>query len=183
MIYFFLNGSSPRMRGKLADRRHMDDMPRIIPAHAGQTLYEPYEVPSPSDHPRACGANGRLGYKVTRITGSSPRMRGKPRQPAEAGFGFRIIPAHAGQTTRAWNHPNTTSDHPRACGANWALSIARPATIGSSPRMRGKRDYPIAHYWTRRIIPAHAGQTGTAGTVRIGHADHPRACGANVPPH
>ncbi len=45
--------------------------------------------------------------------------------------------------------------------------------------MRGKQ--PMVHSGTRneRIIPAHAGQTRTAGAGRCGHADHPRACGAN----
>ena len=45
--------------------------------------------------------------------------------------------------------------------------------------MRGKRDYPTAHYWTRRIIPAHAGQTHVLAQPGSARPDHPRACGAN----
>ncbi len=51
---------------------------------------------------------------------------------------------------------------------------------GSSPRMRGKRPQNSRRIRTRRIIPAHAGQTcGRRGRCRL-RPDHPRACGANT---
>ena len=91
-------GSSPRMRGKRDGVIALTASYRIIPAHAGQTRQNTAKCTARADHPRACGANGRLGYKVTRITGSSPRMRGKQHHRHLEGSRDRIIPAHAGQT-------------------------------------------------------------------------------------
>ncbi len=50
---------------------------------------------------------------------------------------------------------------------------------GSSPRMRGKRSPGRQPKPTRRIIPAHAGQTTTGRNAKLTAPDHPRACGAN----
>ena len=45
--------------------------------------------------------------------------------------------------------------------------------------MRGKPCGSGGAAWCRRIIPAHAGQTGSPTHTRCGSSDHPRACGAN----
>ena len=51
------DGSSPRMRGKRRVWFAMVGRCRIIPAHAGQTIFSGrFLIPS-ADHPRACGAN------------------------------------------------------------------------------------------------------------------------------
>ena len=74
-------GSSPRMRGKHFHEVRVFDLGRIIPAHAGQTGFWVNTSMSPPDHPRACGANSVLFLSCSCVCGSSPRMRGKPRQP------------------------------------------------------------------------------------------------------
>ena len=93
-------GSSPRMRGKLPVIHRDETNDRIIPAHAGQT--PSLEMPQymTSDHPRACGANPTDSQPSSRLAGSSPRMRGKQLPIAKMLAHVRIIPAHAGQTTR-----------------------------------------------------------------------------------
>ena len=50
-------GSSPRMRGKRTAVAIARRTPRIIPAHAGQTLIVCGMAGCGQDHPRACGAN------------------------------------------------------------------------------------------------------------------------------
>ena len=45
--------------------------------------------------------------------------------------------------------------------------------------MRGKHNWFTAKLYCRRITPAHAGKTTTAGTQSNGSQDHPRACGEN----
>ncbi len=92
------NGSSPRMRGKPAQRHGGQALRRIIPAHAGQTPSCPQ--PSQQDH------------------GSSPRMRGKLGVEVDDAAVVRIIPAHAGQTKPLPAAIYDRTDHPRACGAN-----------------------------------------------------------------
>ena len=111
-------GTSPRMRGKRSLSFHRSSSRRNIPAHAGKTstllaiasLYE--------EHPRACGENFLKVFCVIYVTGTSPRMRGKP-QAGKAVCSFSgNIPAHAGKT------PYVVTVH----------SLKK----GTSPRMRGK---------------------------------------------
>ncbi len=91
----------------------------------------------------------------------------------------RIIPAHAGQTSKAVSLGCLWADHPRACGANAMALKTVVRRSGSSPRMRGK---PGPHRPARTrpgIIPAHAGQTRRTRPTSWPRSDHPRACGAN----
>ena len=172
-------GSSPRMRGKPPQIKAEFSMIRIIPAHAGQT-----PLPDPArqvrtDHPRACGANSVRLSKRRHATGSSPRMRGKRTMEFWTPFAGRIIPAHAGQTSVFSLSFLLVPDHPRACGANKDLTKKTLMLRGSSPRMRGKRSGRITKTRSRRIIPAHAGQTKMWAEIEPAKPDHPRACGAN----
>ena len=173
-------GSSPRMRGKPVRSRRLRARRRIIPAHAGQTNSVPAKRSSHADHPRACGANVMVPSACMLMVGSSPRMRGKPRLERDDSRTRRIIPAHAGQTWVWIRFFQTTTDHPRACGANEQDADSDPDRIGSSPRMRGKRRRQDAHASLLRIIPAHAGQTSLLMMLMLPPPDHPRACGANI---
>ena len=118
------------------------------------------ELPGSADHPRACGANTFDESVMTTFTGSSPRMRGKLVDEVQESEHQRIIPAHAGQTWPAGSPAPTTSDHPRACGANELSERLKSGDSGSSPRMRGKLD--------------------EIALETVAAADHPRACGANL---
>ena len=148
------------MRGKRCRIHQPWRHPRIIPAHAGQTLSKEILNVCGTDHPRACGANyPPLGGSFDG-DGSSPRMRGKRHAGELDALTGRIIPAHAGQTESPRGRRALETDHPRACGANGLLWDLRQLADGSSPRMRGKRRAcgPLPYFV--RIIPAHAGQTG-----------------------
>ena len=111
-------GSSPRMRGKLPWWFRRRCYHRIIPAHAGQTWQQREHERDRPDHPRACGANPATNVIWNGRCGSSPRMRGKLGQRTGDNALERIIPAHAGQTTRNRRRCTCSTDHPRACGAN-----------------------------------------------------------------
>ena len=167
------------MRGKHLGADRFNQRGRIIPAHAGQTSWLPSGCAGYTDHPRACGANAPAGTTAQTPTGSSPRMRGKQAGPSISRRPRRIIPAHAGQTTRQTTSFISDSDHPRACGANDSEPWGLPDVHGSSPRMRGKLGGAGAFIVKKRIIPAHAGQTRWHAPTRPISPDHPRACGAN----
>ena len=107
-------------------------------------------------------------------------MRGKRCRPEYRPHAHRIIPARAGQTSSIWRDSSASTDHPRACGANYAVNPSPPARTGSSPRVRGKLFLPFFACAGIRIIPARAGQTRRTGTGEAACADHPRACGANT---
>ena len=106
-------------------------------------------------------------------------MRGKPTASNMADMSARIIPAHAGQTRAIPVRLASSTDHPRACGANFSARRTRGIIRGSSPRMRGKRRLKGSANHRPRIIPAHAGQTCGVGDYFVAFSDHPRACGAN----
>ena len=107
-------------------------------------------------------------------------MRGKPEPADGQHLDQRIIPTHAGQTAFCTALDRNSTDHPRACGANGSHLKLRRTTVGSSPRMRGKLMLVLPAMVTRRIIPAHAGQTRWCLPEPIRVSDHPRACGANL---
>ena len=109
-------------------------------------------------------------------------MRGKPRSSTRRSPTPRIIPAHAGQTSDYFSSEIISSDHPRACGANLIVFGVVHTHLGSSPRMRGKRRFSRSTRRDGRIIPAHAGQTEKSHQKQWFAPDHPRACGANLPP-
>ena len=172
-------GSSPRVRGKQLYETAKSQKRRIIPARAGQTKAHRTVSRNCSDHPRACGANGPPRPDSTPPNGSSPRVRGKHDIFSKGGFVGRIIPARAGQTRRSSCRYESRPDHPRACGANLEFAVIGNKTIGSSPRVRGKRRGAGHRYDVARIIPARAGQTAPNPIGRGHGSDHPRACGAN----
>ena len=174
-----LAGSSPRVRGKPRIGGATRMVLRIIPARAGQTPERNPRERSGPDHPRACGANKSHTVSPHWRTGSSPRVRGKPSAYTTLEFAVRIIPARAGQTRSIRSTEHATSDHPRACGANGVMARAESAPIGSSPRVRGKRNGKHAAEPAPRIIPARAGQTCPSWLSMRPAPDHPRACGAN----
>ena len=92
-------GSSPRMRGKLWYFSKAQGEARLIPAHAGKTLWASSHRTTGPAHPRACGENGVRGTFSSAWSGSSPRMRGKPWFSFLSCGRLGLIPAHAGKTT------------------------------------------------------------------------------------
>ena len=167
------------MRGKPVSHQEEETFAGLIPAHAGKTLFLETIKLLPKAHPRACGENVLGGRFRFGDMGSSPRMRGKQGAFGAAGFGFGLIPAHAGKTLDAIELIFHARAHPRACGENSQTSLTLLATLGSSPRMRGKQVRVPCLQGRSRLIPAHAGKTGACLTAWVRRWAHPRACGEN----
>ena len=130
-------GSSPRMRGTLADHVTPLRYRGIIPAYAGNT-YSAYQTAiAAGDHPRVCGEHFTYRDGLTTLQGSSPRMRGtlNPSTPEIDQTG--IIPAYAGNTSWRTVRSRCRRDHPRVCGEHQDFTPSDENTWGSSPRMRG----------------------------------------------
>ena len=132
-------GSPPRMRGKRVACVVRVRLHRITPAHAGKTTDSALHRTVFADHPRACGENASMCSRADSRCGSPPRMRGKHRQRGQGDMGDRITPAHAGKTPSISSPAPCPSDHPRACGENYSVSIFCCFCSGSPPRMRGKQ--------------------------------------------
>ena len=90
-----------------------------------------------SVHPRACGEYSHDFFLLRADAGSSPRMRGIPKQGQAVASVPRFIPAHAGNTTKEVEGEVYSPVHPRACGEYDDDREANIYAAGSSPRMRG----------------------------------------------
>ena len=115
-------GSSPRVRGTQPLIRPSVRCPGIIPACAGNTMAAATWRTRRRDHPRVCGEHGTLHGKATEAAGSSPRVRGTPRDNTIMFAMYGIIPACAGNTACFPGSSRAFRDHPRVCGEHSGLS-------------------------------------------------------------
>ena len=132
-------GSSPRVRGKHRCAPAQCAHARLIPACAGKTAVGKVGLPRPGAHPRVCGENSRRSDACVLITGSSPRVRGKPARLTGLSPNTGLIPACAGKTSFSRWALMVVRAHPRVCGENASSTSIPTPMSGSSPRVRGKR--------------------------------------------
>ena len=130
-------------------------------------------------HPRSRGENERRESVKPIRFGSSPLTRGKH---CSTGWGWgprRLIPAHAGKTSRSPAPATSCAAHPRSRGEN--LKDAGRLVIGggSSPLTRGKPRGTPPRPHQARLIPAHAGKTGWTPGRACHPPAHPRSRGEN----
>ena len=94
-----LQGSPPRMRGKVGARGIFRFGPGITPAYAGKRVVKNMKNTAYRDHPRVCGEKLRKTAVSVRELGSPPRMRGKAELFKGSMYQSRITPAYAGKST------------------------------------------------------------------------------------
>ena len=173
-------GSSPLTRGKrvLGEGDSLSD--GLIPAHAGKTCSRRPLETIRGAHPRSRGENAGQIIEAFVGAGSSPLTRGKLALEALDNAGLGLIPAHAGKTC-SWSCPRARSRaHPRSRGENPDAPGIASANWGSSPLTRGKHNCESSFHYLGRLIPAHAGKTGSAGLRWNTDRAHPRSRGKNA---
>ena len=126
------------MRGKPPFIALVSSLARITPARAGKTMSRKEFAIHYQHHPRACGENYALQHFHPGVSGSPPRVRGKPLSSIAQDGIRRITPARAGKTLDSHGRRTENQDHPRACGENVEPTLAGVSSVGSPPRMRGK---------------------------------------------
>ena len=176
------SGTSPRVRGKPGPDSRRPQLPRYIPARAGEAGAPPPRARSIEVHPRACGGSA-VGLAVTVAAGgTSPRVRGKPpvrgAERVERGY----IPARAGEAAAASRAAARPRVHPRACGGSYWSDRYAQWSHGTSPRVRGKRLGRGRRLGRRRYIPARAGEAAGPDSRWPVTEVHPRACGGSDGP-
>ena len=139
-------------------------------------MYRRHGHPMP-DHPRGCGEHLSKIWVTLLTPGSSPRMRGALILQSIECHGLGIIPADAGSTGPAGPGRRPTADHPRGCGEHTIKAVYVMPVRGSSPRMRGARQWCRFGFQVPWIIPADAGSTGSSARANCPGPDHPRGCG------
>ena len=155
---------------------------RLIPAHAGKTQIYDLGYYRERAHPRSRGENSTEGVSMSAVTGSSPLTRGKLCPSNLAGHECRLIPAHAGKTSRSRMYRTECRAHPRSRGENVSDDGTQSRARGSSPLTRGKLTSTLPDPLDRGLIPAHAGKTfHHHNRFHILQA-HPRSRGENPGP-
>ena len=124
-----------------------------------------------------CGEHRGWPAKLRSRLGSSPRVRGAL-SPKKVTHGIAgIIPACAGSTDSRCSSTFFSRDHPRVCGEHSIETVARFASQGSSPRVRGAHGAKGTARIRTGIIPACAGSTPKPRLKPEHRRDHPRVCG------
>ena len=152
-------GSSPLTRGKHIAENLRRTRRGLIPAHAGKTLMPSQTLVTIWAHPRSRGENDKASSILGSLAGSSPLTRGKHGRRHQDHQAHRLIPAHAGKTSKRGHRAEYARAHPRSRGEN-ALDFNPLHTLGgSSPLTRGKRTCTGTGFPVGGLIPAHAGKT------------------------
>ena len=152
---------------------------RLIPTHAGKTSSEPLSLASRPAHPHSRRENRPMTIVRPIHTDSSPLTRGKRIRLASTRSHFRLIPAHAGKTWVPRPFGRHRRAHPRSRGENFDVTELLVKNSGSSPLTRGKRYEVRACLFGARLIPAHAGKTGSERGHSCTSEAHPRSRGEN----
>ena len=173
-------GSSPLTRGKRERRRDPIAGARLIPAHAGKTAPGPTPARGWAAHPRSRGENITWIAQLITSCGSSPLTRGKRVPGCPQLRADRLIPAHAGKTSRQKRFLRGGRAHPRSRGENVSDDGTQSRARGSSPLTRGKRSCGPWGRGRARLIPAHAGKTRGDEVYTLVKEAHPRSRGENV---
>ena len=174
------NGSSPLTRGKHDPPLSHRLDPGLIPAHAGKTWRRrAWRRPAPA-HPRSRGENFCPHFTHLSSEGSSPLTRGKHTCIDYLLHRLRLIPAHAGKTSRPRQRRGLQRAHPRSRGENVGRWVGECETLGSSPLTRGKLTIACVVSRILGLIPAHAGKTIFVFVHHCNPRAHPRSRGENA---
>ena len=174
-------GSSPHVRGALADVVGCGRSRGIIPACAGSTPRTARCRRCVRDHPRMCGEHMGVKRVAKAFGGSSPHVRGAPYRLFNMSFAIWDHPRMCGEHSSLPAVPIPSSgssphvrgapirtgywdgrawDHPRMCGEHPSLTASCVLEKGSSPHVRGAPGCPVPPRW---LI-----------------WDHPRMCGEHL---
>ena len=150
---------------------------RLTPAYAGKTVAGCRGKTICAAHPRVCGEDKTETGRRIWAQGSPPRMRGRPTPRAAVEPADGLTPAYAGKTSPARPMIVGTWAHPRVCGEDPRLVRTWRSSVGSPPRMRGRRPLGPNRRRLPGLTPAYAGKTEVLGFHVSVLSAHPRVCG------
>ena len=114
-----------------------------------------------------------------RFRGLSPRVRGKHSVIAVGIAGEGSIPACAGEASSLVWRVSLKTVYPRVCGGSLMTPRRSRPIQGLSPRVRGKRGGLMSVPYSRRSIPACAGEAVASSQGLIQEKVYPRVCGGS----
>ena len=150
-----------------------------MPTHAGKTARCRGYGRGLGAHPRSRGENTSPAGATGLSQGSSPLTRGKLAKTTEHLRRARLIPTHAGKTTRAATVTARRRAHPHSHGENSNRGEKVAGAFGSSPLTRGKRKAQAVAKDAGGLIPTHAGKTSPTQPGGRALRAHPHSRGEN----
>ena len=154
-----VQGSPPRMRGKVLDTVIEHAFDGITPAYAGKSVRTCAVQSRDRDHLRVCGEKQAQMGCIQLSLGSPPRMRGKAAHRGGRSRQGGITPAYAGKRKPPPDRHKNWGDHPRMCGEKVRPTAAVRGVRGSPPHVRGKGWSFTQSATKTRITPACAGKS------------------------
>ena len=175
----WMEGLSPRVRGKRRPAAELTKLTRSIPACAGEAVRGASPAQRGKVYPRVCGGSGLARLIRTWNCGLSPRVRGKPDGGTVRWPLVWSIPACAGEAVAHRLRREVARVYPRVCGGSFTLPARAPAPQGLSPRVRGKLLNPVSPLSLERSIPACAGEALVMLMLFSAVEVYPRVCGGS----
>ena len=173
-------GLSPRVRGNPVRSGRDLELPRSIPACAGEPSWCRKITTRRKVYPRVCGGTCVQPGMTSSSSGLSPRVRGNQGQRLDAPADRGSIPACAGEPGIPMPPATRKQVYPRVCGGTPTIAPSRCGSSGLSPRVRGNRlpgGNPCP--WAGSI-PACAGEPVPARHSRDPDTVYPRVCGGTA---
>ena len=124
-----------------------------------------------------CGGTDAEPITAQAAVGLSPRVRGNLRLLIGGSFGFRSIPACAGEPAVQGRICGSGGVYPRVCGGTLGPDWGRIGAGGLSPRVRGNPAAFSPSAITAGSIPACAGEPRRHGGNQMQQVVYPRVCG------
>ena len=172
-------GTSPRVWGEHFACWYLVFVPRNIPTRVGRTSLSGRRGRADTEHPHACGENGRSAPQASTLVGTSPRVWGERERRVSLPRSYRNIPTRVGRTPRRSPRAWRSAEHPHACGENSIAISVSFCSVGTSPRVWGELQQLLLVICVSRNIPTRVGRTSST-RVPIRHiSEHPHACGEN----
>ena len=150
---------------------------RFIPASAGNGSGTRIDPGTTAVHPRERGERAIVTACRRRSIGSSPRARGTAPSVTDNERPSRFIPASAGNGALRLTAPSRRTVHPRERGERAPATSCPISNTGSSPRARGTVTLIDSLAFSKRFIPASAGNGPSSPLEPLRRTVHPRERG------
>ncbi len=177
-----VGGLSPRVRGN----RVRDTLASIplgsIPASAGEPITSTITGFASEVYPRECGGTLTTTLPSTITKGLSPRVRGNRPFSSQTHGRWRSIPASAGEPHTGSREFYRYPVYPRECGGTQWYDRRHERARGLSPRVRGNLVHYLHPIYSKRSIPASAGEPGDSVRASSEEKVYPRECGGTQAP-
>ena len=172
-----MKDSPPHTRGIPGTARKMSTDSGLTPAHTGNTLLISPLSLYRGTHPRTHGEYRNAAIQKMKEQDSPPHTRGILAGCKRKGFQHGLTPAHTGNTFTVFDRFSFRQTHPRTHGEYIPILYGPSETEDSPPHTRGIQEPPLPPPRSRRLTPAHTGNTEDKTIFKGYPRTHPRTHG------